>query len=87
MRSAIVLISFHIFFIALPSSTKFSLTVMIRVMMFSATFNNISAISWRSVLLVDETGENHRPVIASHRQTDKWCIKYTSPERDSNSQR
>jgi len=28
-------------------------------------FNNISAISWRSVLLVEETGgprENHRPV-------------------------
>ena len=30
-----------------------------------ATFNNISVISWRSVLLVEETGvpgENHRPV-------------------------
>jgi hypothetical protein len=25
-------------------------------MVFNATFNNISAISWRSVLLVDETG-------------------------------
>jgi len=34
-------------------------------MEFNATFNNISAISWRSVLLVEETGENHRPV-ASH---------------------
>jgi hypothetical protein len=37
----------------------------IRVMMFNATFNNISVISWRSVLLVEETGvpgENHRPV-------------------------
>jgi len=37
-------------------------------MMFNATFNNISAILWRSVLLVEETGipgENHRPV-ASH---------------------
>ena len=35
------------------------------VMVFSTTFNNISAISWRSVLLVEETGgpgENHRPV-------------------------
>ena len=34
-------------------------------MMFNATFNNISVISWRSVLLVEETGvpgENHRPV-------------------------
>jgi len=40
-----------------------------RVMVFNATFNNInSVISWRSVLLVGETGvpgENHRPV-ASH---------------------
>jgi hypothetical protein len=26
------------------------------VMVFSATFNNISAISWQSVLLVEETG-------------------------------
>ena len=25
-------------------------------MLFNATFNNISAISWRSVLLVEETG-------------------------------
>jgi hypothetical protein len=32
---------------------------------FNATFNNISVISWRSVLLVEETGvpeENHQPV-------------------------
>ena len=36
----------------------------VRVMVFNATFNNISAISWWSVLLVQETevsGENHRP--------------------------
>ena len=32
------------------------------LMVFNATFNNISVISWRSVLLVEETGENHRPV-------------------------
>jgi hypothetical protein len=34
------------------------------VMLFNATFNTISAISWRSVLLVEETGipgENHGP--------------------------
>jgi hypothetical protein len=39
------------------SSSKF------RAMVFNATFNNISVISWRSVLLVEETGvpgENHR---------------------------
>jgi len=38
---------------------------------FYSTFNNISVISWWSVLLQEETGvpkENHRPV-ASHRQT------------------
>ena len=37
-------------------------------MVFTDTFNNISVISWRSVLMVEETGvpgENHRPV-ASH---------------------
>jgi hypothetical protein len=41
------------------------LWVRVRVMVFNATFNNISAISWQSVLLVEETrvsGENHRPV-------------------------
>ena len=35
----------------------------IRVMVFNATFNNISVISWLSVLLVEESGvpgENHR---------------------------
>jgi len=40
-------------------------------MVLNATFNNISVISWRSVLLVEETGEpgeNHRPV-ARHWQT------------------
>ena len=38
---------------------------------YNTTFNNISVISWWSVLLVEETGmpgENHLPV-ASHRQT------------------
>jgi hypothetical protein len=59
------------------------------VMVFNATFNNISAIWWQSVLLVEETGvpgENHRPV-ASHWQTwsHKCCIEYTKPEWDSNS--
>jgi hypothetical protein len=38
------------------------------LIVFNATFNTISAISWRSVLLVEETevpGENHQPA-ASH---------------------
>jgi hypothetical protein len=28
---------------------------------FNATFNNISVISWRPVLVVEEAEENHRP--------------------------
>jgi len=41
------------------------------IMVFNATFSNISVISWRSVLLVEETGvlgDNHRPA-TSHWQT------------------
>ena len=41
------------------------------LMLFNDTFNNISVILWRSVLLVEETrvnGENHQP-LASHWQT------------------
>ena len=37
-------------------------------MVFNATFNNISVISWRSVLLVEDIGvpgENHRPVTSN----------------------
>ena len=40
----------------------------VKIMVFNVTFNNISVISWRSVLLVEETGlprENHQPP-ASH---------------------
>jgi hypothetical protein len=39
--------------------------IWVKVMVFNATVNNISAISWRSVLLVEETGvpdENRQPV-------------------------
>ena len=37
-------------------------------MVFNVTFNNISAISWWSVLLVEETGvprENHQPALVT----------------------
>ena len=37
----------------------------VMVMVLTATFNNISVIPWRSVLLVEETGENYQPA-ASH---------------------
>ena len=59
-------------------------------MVVNATFNNISVISWRSVLLVDETGvsgENHRSV-ASHWQILSHNVVLSTPrhERGSNSQ-
>jgi hypothetical protein len=47
------------------------ISLFVCLMVFNATFNNISVISWRWVLLFEETGcpgENHRPV-ASHWQT------------------
>jgi len=50
---------------------QWTLFVFFCLMVLNATFNNISVISLRSVLLVEETGgprENHRP-IASHWQT------------------
>jgi hypothetical protein len=40
--------------------TQYMCYMRIMIIVFSATFNSISVISWRSVLLVEETGENHR---------------------------
>jgi len=55
-------------------------------MVFNATFNNISAIPWRSVLMVEETGvpgENYLPV-ASRWQTLSHNVVSSTPrhERD-----
>jgi len=51
-----------------------------RFMVFNATFNNISVISWRSVLFVEEKvpGENHRPVV-SHWQTFLHNVVLSTP--------
>jgi len=59
-------------------------------MVLNTTFNNISAILWRSVLLVEKTGvlgEIHRPV-ASHWQTLSHNIVSSTPcqKRGLNSQ-
>jgi len=59
-------------------------------MVCNGTFNNISAIPWRSVLLVEETGvpkEIHWPV-ASHWQTLSHNVVSGTPchERGPNSQ-
>ena len=54
----------------------FLLLLFVCLVMFNATYNNISVISWRSVLLVEETGgprENQRPV-ASHWQTSSHNV-------------
>ena len=58
-------------------------------MVLNATLNNISVISWQSVLLVEEIGvpeENQKPA-ASHRQTLSHKIVSSTPchEQDSNS--
>jgi hypothetical protein len=64
--------------------TKFGLVWFF--MVFNATFNNISAISWRSLLLVEEIGgpgENHAPTCRkSGWQTLSRCTP--RPERESN---
>ena len=41
------------------------ISLVVCLMVFNATFNNSSVILWQSVLLVEETGENHR-LVASH---------------------
>jgi hypothetical protein len=61
----------------------------IMIVMFNTTFNNISIISWRSVLLIGETavpGENHRPGLR-HWQTLLHNVVSSPPghERDSDS--
>ena len=58
-------------------------------MVSNTTFNNISVISWRSVLLVEKIGvpgENHRPA-ASHRQALSHNVVSSTHrhEPDSNS--
>ena len=61
-----------------------------RAMVLNTTFNNISAISWRAVLLVEEagvSGENHRPVASHWQILSHNVVSSTSRhQRDSNSQ-
>ena len=54
---------------------------MVRVMIFKATFNNISDISWRLALFLGgnkEDGEKHPPA-ASHRQTLSYNVVSSTP--------
>jgi hypothetical protein len=50
-------------------------------MVFNATFSNISIISWPTVLMVEETGENHRPVIKNH---STISISYKNLKEENN---
>ena len=51
--------------VMLTQETHKNVLYIVRVVVLNDTFNNISVISWRSVLLLEKTGENHIPV-ASH---------------------
>ena len=56
-------------YIVLP----YSMFGLVCFMVFYANFNNISFISWLSILLLEETRENHRPV-ASHCHTLSYNV-------------
>ena len=77
-------------FLSLKHTRATNFNCIVRVTVFNITFNNISAISWRSVLLVEETGvhrENHGRA-TNHRQTLSHNVVLNTPrhERDWNSQ-
>jgi hypothetical protein len=50
----------------------------VRVIVLNVTYNNIPVTSWRSDLMAEKTGENHRPT-ACHGQTLSHNIVSTTP--------
>ena len=64
----------------------FILLELSRVMMFNDTFNNISVILWQSVLLVEESGENHWPAWSNGQALSYNVSSTPHHEQDSNSQ-
>ena len=73
-------------FIAKHANTVSCVVIFIthRVSVFNTTFNNISVISWRSVLLVEKNGvpgENHQPVV-SHWLTLSHNVVSSTPRLD-----
>ena len=94
-RPMFVFFSFSVgHYIVYPSSIY---GIVNEFMVFNVTFNTISTMSWRSVLLVEETGvprENHRPVVShwqtlshnvvsSHWQTLSHNVVSSTPRRSS----
>ena len=62
---------YHVIFLA---------NLRVRIMMFNATFTNISVISWRSVILLEETGVlwvNHRPATSHWQTLSHNVVSYT----------
>jgi hypothetical protein len=57
-------------------------------MVFNAIFNNITVISWQSVLLVEETGVDKTTNLSQVRHTLSYNVVLSTPrhERGSNSQ-
>jgi hypothetical protein len=51
------------------------------VIVINTTFNNISVISWQSVLLPEETRENHQPA-ASYSQTLSHNVVSSIPRHE-----
>jgi hypothetical protein len=57
--------------------------VMVSIMVFNATFNNLSVIPWRSVLLVEETSVDEKTAaLPQVTETLYHIMLYTSFERD-----
>jgi hypothetical protein len=87
-RITILLLCFvYVFYISFwfVHKTAIWLWVRVRVMVFNATFNNVSDISCWSVLLAEEAGvprENHRPA-ASHWQTSSHNVVSSTPHNVS----
>ena len=75
-----IIIVCKLVFVTTMSSFDFSRGLFVCLMVFNATFNDISVISWRSVLLVEETGVPGEKTALSQ-VTDKLyhIMLYTSP--------
>jgi hypothetical protein len=67
---------------ALNTNHVLGLFGLVWCIVFNATFNNISVISWRSALLVEETGvpgESHRSVASHWQNLSHNAVEYNSP--------
>ena len=76
----IINLPIKLIFFSLYNHQLYLICSFVCLMVFNATFNNISVILWWSVLLVKETegpGENHQPVEVTEKLNH--VMLYTSP--------